>query len=398
MSTLLLLTVGTGTAGKTSSLADGLRKTIALLAPRRFWLAPSASPDSTAMADLVREGNDAFAPASATDSYFTLPQPDDLDGCRRILRAAIAAIRDGLLPGERLILNPTSGTKQMTAAAVLAALDEGVGDIVFTTGDRADGVVVTGTERLTFFDPSGYFRERDLATARDLFDAGAFCAAARVLRPHAASLPKAPSLCQVMHHWQRFAYADAVTAASGHWEYLRALLAQRAQHVVTGAASLPVLADVLAWADHGLRLGESADCLTLAYKALELAARFALAQDLGLAPSRRSGRFDVAAVRALARCRETDARLEKLARDGEVALGLSVAMQLLAENAHPLGCAFAEDNQLVRLTFVRNESVHDIRPPDMAEAQAFLDRVRNLLAASLPRLPSVVLPREMPDA
>ncbi len=398
MSCLLLLTVGTGTAGRTSNLAEGLRKTIALLAPRRFWLAPSAAPDSIAMADLVRENIDAFTPASVTDPYFTLPQPDDLDGCRRTLRAAIASIRAELQSGERLVLNPTSGTKQMTAAAVLAALDEGVGDIVFTTGDRADGVVITGTERLTAFDPAGYFRERDFATAQDLFAAGAFLAAARLLRPHTATLPKAHSLCQLMHHWQRFAYADAVSAATGHWEDLRALLAQRAQHVASGTPSLLVLADVLAWADQARCLGEAADCLILAYKALELAARFALAQDLGLAPPRRSGRYDVAAVRALARSRETDARLEKLARDGEVAIGLSAAMQLLQESAHPLGRAFSEDSQLMHLTFVRNESVHDIRPPYTAEAQALLDRVRNLLVAGLPPLPVVALPRELPNA
>lgn len=398
MSMLALLTVGTGTAGKSSNLASGLRTTLDKLAPRRFWLAPSSHEDSLATADLVREGFVSFAPVSALDRFFTLADPDDLEGCRRVLRAALAAIRTELQPGERLVLNPTSGTKQMTAAAVLAALDEGVGEIVFTTGMRADGVVVTGTERLTAFDPSGYFRERDLATAQDLFAAGAFAAAAQVLRRHAAVLPGAHALCRTLEHWQRFAYASAVSAASGRWENLRRELAHRAQHVAAGTPSLHVLADVLAWADYARRLGGAADCLTLAYKAIELAARFALAHDLGLAPPQRSGRYALAAVRALARSRETDARLEKLARDGEVALGLSLAMQLLAENAHPLGCAFSDDDQLVRLTFVRNESVHDIRPPEMHEARALLDRVRNLLPSGLPPLPTVVLPRELPEA
>lgn len=85
MSTFLLLTVGTGTAGKTSNLAAGLRATIERIAPRRFWLAPSSAPDSTAMAELVREGFASFCPATITDPFFTLSDPDDLEGCRRTL-------------------------------------------------------------------------------------------------------------------------------------------------------------------------------------------------------------------------------------------------------------------------------------------------------------------------
>ncbi len=394
---LLLLTVGTGTAGRTSNLVAGLRRAIELSNPERFWLVPSTDEVSQLTADEVCAGQARFAPWSAEVPYCSIEQPDDLEACRAHLRAILHELSRQLRPGQRLVLNPTSGTKQMTAAAVLAALDEGLGDITFIAGERADGVVITGTERLTSFDPSGYFRERDFATARDLFAVGAFAPAARLLQPHADHLPRAQALCLTLHHWRRFAYTEAVAAANGHWEDLRRALATRAQHAAAGTPSLLLLGDVLAWAEHAQRLGEAGDCLTLAYKALELAARFALHDTCRLQPTR-TGRFAIGDVRAVARSLETDGRLTKLARDGEVAIGLSLACTLLSENDHPLGHAFDADARLRQLTFVRNESVHDLRPPEMSEAQALLDRVRNLLTQTLPPSPPLPIPVELPNA
>ena len=160
MTNLLILTVGTGTAGRHSDLASGLRRTLELLNPRKFWLVPSTAPDSLAIADLIAEGHASYG------GRFPLEHPDDLESSRQHIRSVIRRVRGQVKEGERLLVNPTSGTKQMTAAATLAALDEQIGDIVFTTGDRADGVVKTGTERITAFNPAGYFRERDGA-ARD---------------------------------------------------------------------------------------------------------------------------------------------------------------------------------------------------------------------------------------
>jgi hypothetical protein len=46
MTSLLILAVGTGTAGKHSDVAQGLAHTIRLVRPRKFWLVPSASERS----------------------------------------------------------------------------------------------------------------------------------------------------------------------------------------------------------------------------------------------------------------------------------------------------------------------------------------------------------------
>jgi hypothetical protein len=51
MTSLLILTVGTGTAGRHSDVAQGLTNTIDRLRPRRFWLVPSTDPKSVPVAD-----------------------------------------------------------------------------------------------------------------------------------------------------------------------------------------------------------------------------------------------------------------------------------------------------------------------------------------------------------
>jgi hypothetical protein len=185
MTTLLILTVGTGTAGKYSDVAAGLARTIDLTAPRRFWLVPSRSEKSLPVADLIRESvrnPDAFCPWSDVQAYRAIEDPDDIHQCRCVLREVIQKANGELRADERLVVNPTSGTKQMSAGATLAALDEEIGEIMFTVGERADGVVKTGTERMATLSTRQFLLERDLGLAGELFVAGAFYAAAKILK------------------------------------------------------------------------------------------------------------------------------------------------------------------------------------------------------------------------
>lgn len=214
-SDLLIMTVGIGTAGRYSDIASGLRRTIELLNPRQFWLIPSASEDSQTIADLVSEGLATFAALSSGKRYWVVTDPFDLETCRSTMREAFRYIRQELQPGERLFINPTSGTKQMTLAIALAALDEDIGGIIFTEGVRREGVVQTGTERLVSFDAANYFLERDFNTANELFAVGNFFAASKLLEAHKAILRQAYATALMCHHWQRFDYRNATSVASG---------------------------------------------------------------------------------------------------------------------------------------------------------------------------------------
>ena len=93
MQNLLILTVGTGTAGKKSDLAQGLLNTIEKIQPRKFWLVPSTSEISQNITkyivDYINEfgGNPGFA-----GRLGPIEKPDDLSCCRQTLRTAIRAV------------------------------------------------------------------------------------------------------------------------------------------------------------------------------------------------------------------------------------------------------------------------------------------------------------------
>jgi hypothetical protein len=361
---LLILTIGTGTAGKHSDLASGLAKTMTLLAPRKVFLVPSKNETSLAIADLLAQE----MPPPANDTL-PLDEPDDLESCRRHLREVIAKAKAQLQKGETLLVNPTSGTKQMTAAATLAALDEQIGGIVFTTGERADGVVKTGTEKITAFDASAYFRERDFALAREFFDTGNFAAAGRILSPHKTIFPREYGAARTCHHWRRFDYERAKAYKAG--------LASRLNG--TAAAGKLIIADHLAWADFAIRHHDADSAIRLTYKALELAARLFFEEETGLRPDA-VGRYPARAI--------LDLKTSFIPNQDrpETALGLQAMVKILKDLRHPFGEKF--DHPLFELSGIRNDATHGIRPAEKHEAQSYLDRAKNLTAIAPTKLPT----------
>jgi len=207
----LILTVGTGinTAERKSSLIDGLRTTIEKIKPSKFWLIPSKSDDSIAVAELVRDGFPSFEPWSEDEDYLHIIQHDSLECSRDTVKKVIQKAQQSLGKNDRLIVNPTSGTKQMSSGATVAALDENIGELVFTIGDRADGIVKTGTERLETFVARDYFAERDFKLAQELYQAGSYAPAAQVLKPYPNRFEAEIALCRCFHFWEQLDYEQA---------------------------------------------------------------------------------------------------------------------------------------------------------------------------------------------
>ena len=383
MPSLLILTVGTGTAGKHSDVAQGLVNTIRQVRPRKFWLVPSASEKSIPVADLIREtvaGLDSFAPWSESAAYHAISNHDDIHECRRFVREVIAAAKRELRPEERLVVNPTSGTKQMSAGATLAALDEEVDQIDFTSGERVDGVVKTGTEVVQSFDLRGFLFQRDLRTADELFRHGAFFAAARVLKGYVqteASRARETALC--LHEWQRMNYAKAASHAAKFSEELRTHLKNLAD---AGEFSVTVLGDLLAGADELLRWGDCEEALARYYRGAEQTAKVRLADPHSLRPPYR---LEALLNFLPAGCRLAS-DLRSSARNGTVLLTAQRAWDTLATAQDPMADAYFADQKLQAGLQLPNESTygHGNEPVDAARAQAVADRLRNLLREQMP--------------
>jgi hypothetical protein len=386
---LLILTVGTGTAGMHSNLAQGLINTLLQLQPRLFWLVPSGHPESILTADLVRESAPAasrFRSWQSTTPYCSIAEPDDLFVCRATLRQVIASARKSLEKSERLLVNPTSGTKQMSVAAALAALDEEVGEIVFTVGERCEGLVKTGTERLATFSTEQFFRERTLREAERLFQAGAYHGAALLLKEYGQAVHDEYDLATCLREWQRLNYEEARQIAAD----ASASALVRLRHHLTQLArsqeeSLLRLSDLMVSADNLLHWGDYEEALARYYRATELAAKLRLAEKHHLRkPYKLSDLRD--AVPSLR------VGLEANSRRGLCYLGLRQAMQVL----QVLGDRFADDyfadNKLAELLNLRNETVagHGASAVFHHDVEAVRSQLTSLLQRHFPGLDQAI--------
>ena len=395
MQNLLILTVGTGTAGKKSDLAQGLLNTIEKIQPRKFWLVPSTSEISQNITkyivDYINEfgGNPGFA-----GRLGPIEKPDDLSCCRQTLRKAIRAVKQEWLRGEKLMVNPTSGTKQMSAGATIAALDEECGDIVFTIGERADGVVKTGTEQVVKFDSVAYFRERDCNTAAEFFRAGDFYAAERLLYPHREREQKAYALAAVCLHWRRFDYSHAASFAATCDQELKKCLTLRRDVVRECRFCEDIVADIMAWARFALRCNDFEDAVRLVYKALEYVARVFLERDFKLSPDA-NGMYpsDTGDILNLS----STCRKQLRSGTDKLALGLSLITAILKDLKHPFGEVI--DKKLLKLSQLRNQNTHGILPVEKEKAESYYANVQDKLGKLFPGFKPTDLPvKDLPFA
>lgn len=349
---VLILTVGTGTAGARSNLAQGLCNTIRMIDPRAYGLVPSSSEESQAIADLIA----GEFPENFLGKLAAIDLPDNLRCCRLTFQNVIRKARGLLSPGDRLIINPTSGTKQMSVGATLAALDEEMGDIVFTVGARQDGVVKTGMEELAYFDPALYFRERDLRLADSFFRAGGFAAAEKIVRKFKGFEPKLYAYVATIHHWQRFDYAKAAKCCAPYDKMLQCILKRCDE---SKKPELGILSDIFAWAKFALRTQDAETLVRLVYKAFEYAAHLFL--------------------------------FPEFQKTGAV-----TSFEELVKKKHPFASSILEKfkgkKNFYKSLSLRNENTHKIRAIDLGPAQAFYDRVLNAVVDIKPTFRPTDLP------
>lgn len=383
MKNLLIVTVGIGTAGKGSGVDVGLYNTITKIRPRRFWFIPSSSEESRLIADEVSKNFPNFAGILGP-----IENPEDLASCRQTVRNAIRKVKKSLESGEKLILNPTFGTKQMSGGAMIAALDEMDVDIVFTSGDRADGVVKMGTEQIVLFDSTSYFIERDCQSALKFFKAGDFYAAEQLLSSYKKQESRAHAVAELCLKWQRFDYPGAASAAAKWDQNMKKALSARAENVKNGRFDPRIVADLLAWSFFAFNHRDLENAVRLSYKALEYAARAFLEWDHHLSPDQ-YGKYPA----------DTGDRLNlsfpcrnQLNMNGSkpLALGLYNLTCILGDLKHPF--AAEVNGELLELSRLRNGNTHGIQPVGERESRDYCNKVRDALC----RLRSDFSPTKLP--
>jgi CRISPR-associated protein (TIGR02710 family) len=304
----------------------------------------------------------------AEGSFEVLEVPaDGLDDAFDLIQRCIEGMR-GRFPEARLVADYTGGTKTMTAALVLAALEAGGIDLQLVTGNRPDLVrVLDGTERVALASVERIRVRRAMASALATWHRFAYDEAAEALETvqvprdvHlAADLNRARDLSAALAAWDRFDHVEALRRLR---PYAPIIGGRFGAHVgvleaLTDSDS-PRREPLRIWdlwlnAERRARAGRYDDAVARLYRVIEWTAQWVLRARAGL---------DTADLPP----DKVPEGLVAPSREGKLQAGLFAAWQLVQQ--HTGGAAarfFAErQNPLLDQLAVRNASIlaHGFRP------------------------------------
>lgn len=380
---ILILTVGTGTAGQHSNLAAGLLNSINSLkvGPSFVLLVPSTNEESTSLAELITE--ECPFPSELASFEQRIQEPDDLLCARSQIRACIELVNKRF-PGQSILVNPTSGTKQMTIGCFLAASEIPGVEISFISGQRKDGVVITGTEQNLRFEPNLLHRERALATAETLYASGALEAIHPLLDEFGE--PTQPEsmlgLCQSHRQSLRFELARQAASRADH-PSLIPLRSYFEKIKDAGRNSALFVAEVFAGAERLRKWGKDTSAFLSYYQSVEFAARTALATRHHLEEP-----FDIELIANAPYFSPSQTkRFRAHARDGEIHLGMHGLHETLVAFGDKSASSYLEKDSMLRtLLNRRNEFIHSGITPDPKLISALAGHTRAHLFDILPQI------------
>ncbi len=343
-------------------MAQGLANSIGKMSeePRRVWLVPSQDEASITNAELIQGEHAEVAEVVEADCRFT--EVDDFMSCREVMRKVIRLAKEDWVIGERLIVNPTGGTKQMGIGAFLAAADEGVGEITFVGGDRNEGTVITGKEENLFFDATQLHRERAWRHAESLFSKGACESAATVLDSFAAGESMAAKKTAMMQevarclaHWQSLHYKKAAELAARLGDAIPSDLRNHLQTLRDGPDISALKAgDMLASAFRLNVWRRFTDAMLRFCQTLEIAAAARLEEGYGEVESRRDG--------------------------------LRAMMEKLHHFDDECGDLWQDNKKLRELVTTRNNFIHNGHPVSAERVIRYASEVKPFVKKLLPRI------------
>jgi CRISPR-associated protein (TIGR02710 family) len=308
-----------------------------------------------------------------SDQYSVLQvTPDDLTACYQVCRDGLEKLKQRF-PNARLVTDYTGGTKTMSAALALVAIERGDCELAFVTGSRSDlNKVTAGTETASLIETSSLRIQRQIGLAAELFNHYDYAAAELTLTSALANRAAPVTIrnqvqrqiiaCRGFAAWDRFEHSEAQQMLTPFAKQLGSvfqyLLAINGKGKSSGYE--PVF-DLIANAERCSKRQRFDDAVARLYRATELLAQ----QRLDLYYQIRTGKVDF--LRLPEALRETYDK--KCKQDGILKLGLQDSYQLLCDLNDPLGQAYQQVSGPLRNALTaRNESIlaHGQKPMNRA--------------------------------
>lgn len=322
-------------------------------------------------------------------------------------------------PGARVIVDFTTGTKPMSAAAVLLAMARNVRTVSYVIGERDETGRVIRSNDVRTISPDLVLAHRQLRLAVDHFHEGSYAAARDLAAPFDA-MPddrlrsvalSIHVLAEAYEAWERFDYKAAANTFHGsrrHWpawtwvddhsrlEANDALIRQVRKGLKADEPTAPLTADLLANAERRMKHRDWDDAVARLYRACELLAQLRLW-------SRHDQKTDdVNPSKLPESLRAEYAERKDRSAGKKLKLGLYEAYELLGRLDDELGRKFLglyrvdhKPAELKNLLDSRNKSLlaHGTVPIDRKKAEKLMDHVRDLAAIADPAILNEWLPK-----
>ncbi len=302
----LVCTVGQGhKADHQRTLVDPIVKSVQDGRWAHIVLLPSAA--TAVLADMVQKALPSEVAAATTVA--ALPADgaeEDFDACVTHFGRVVEVLLTQGIPPRGLVFDITRGTKVMSSALALVAVQYGAEELRYVTGTRGDaGVVMAGTERISRIRPRIVLARRRLDDATTLLRSNAYEAAFKLADEVQKDIPDVPDLARAAQEtadlaafyaaWDRLDHDGAAAlgakieadpprvsalaglAPSGDVvKYLQSLAAVCQDDRDRVAADRRLAAELLVNAERRLQAGHFEDAIVRAYRVVELMAEVLL--------------------------------------------------------------------------------------------------------------------------
>lgn len=396
MKKALILTVGTGTRPDVN-IVRPLVKTVRDSRPD--YTVFVATADSREHAETIA-ADLALEPSASCIKV--LDRFDDVEAVFREVGKVIRDVFDRGFAANDIQIDFTSGTKAMSAGAVLAAVHYNCGSLKYIAGDRQDGIVKDGTERFVGLCPQAVFANHDIKMAVELIKRLRFQPALQILEGISQNLldqdglklvASLKAVARAYDFWDCFEhlkFMGAIRKVDWRFSELRPFWVEdrvvKSVHRIGEVlrAEEPtftreVMVDLYNNAERRAMEGRYDDALARLYRLAEMLGQYVLDTRHGID----TGNVDSRKVPP--ELRPTVEVHRDMSGDGKIRIGLKKSYELLASLKEEIGKKYLSGKRLGHLLNERNRTIlaHGHKPVALELYQSLQEQVVGLIAQEI---------------
>ncbi len=398
MGKVLVMSVGVGGNNK-ESLANALKYSIQHHNPEKVIFLVSEQSKNEVLPLIVEDMDSEYETIDVSDI-------NDIDKLYEKFVTIFSLLLKRGYKHKDIVVDFTSGTKAMSAALAIASISMEIENLSYIMGDRKDGTVISGRERILPLRPYSILIDNQLKIIDTLFSFYRFDACIDIINTLKRKtnaddiqsiLNKYENICLAYSLWDKFDHSSAQEKLKdvknilrknyGFLGRLNALKKNEENDVFEY-----LIADLINNAKRRGKEGRYDDAVARLYRAVEMVAQYRL-KSLGFDTS------DIDMRKIPEKHKEKYNQL-KDKKTGKIKLPLYKSYELLSDIDDEIGKKFYENEELQKYLRVRNDSVlaHGITPITQELYEKLLKATIDFIKDVFPDIENLMRISEFPSS